>query len=451
MHQSDTIVAPATGPGDSAVAIVRLSGPRAIEVFSRLFERAAPHRREAPASHRLVLGVIRDPGGRELDQALGVVMRAPHSYTGEDCAEFHCHGGRAVVSAIVDSCVAGGARLAEPGEFSRRAFLNGRIDLAQAEAVADLIAARTELGRRAALRQLRGGLSARVGELRDRLLDAAALIEAHLDFPEEDIPDLGTEGIRRALDEVRAGIVTMLRAFGRARHVREGARVVLTGPPNAGKSSLFNALIGRERAIVSPHPGTTRDTIEATVDLGGVPVTFVDTAGLRDSRDEIERIGIERAHEELAQADLVLLVLDPDCGDAAERIAAGRDNTIVLMNKSDLGRGSPSDGTAGPARSLSLSAVTREGLDRLETLLAEQLRGSSGEDELLVTTARHAQCLEGAVVSLGIAAESMDRSEPWELVMVDLRNAIMQLGDILGIGLDDEILDRIFSRFCLGK
>lgn len=464
-RDEDTIVAPATGNESTAVAIVRLSGPQALEIFSRLFHRAGPRAAApVPPERQLVLGTLSNLHGEPIDQALGVIMRAPHSFTGEHTAEFQCHGSPAVVRSVLQACLDAGARLAQPGEFTRRAFMNQRLDLAQAEALGDLIAARTELGRKVALRQLRGGLSQRITSLRSQLIDTAAQIEAHLDFPEEEMPELAKDQILVALTQTAERIEVALRQFERARVVREGARVVLAGPPNVGKSSLFNALVGRERAIVSPHPGTTRDTIESTVELGGVAVTLVDTAGIRSSHDEIERMGIERTEQEIRQADVVLQVTD-----ARQLASAGRQAfaelaeeesphspTLLVLNKSDLLAPEElqelsSRLSAGYESVLAVSCVSRSGLNELEQRLAHHLTGDASAEEMELCSARHAACLRGAAESLKRASQAFTDGLSGEFVMVDLREAILHLDEILGTRLEEEILDRIFSSFCLGK
>lgn len=445
----ETIVAPATAIG-GGVAMVRLSGSDAIAVAERLFR---PHGAQKQlADRQLIHGTLSNAAGEIVDDCLAVVMRRPHSFTGEDVAEIHCHGGQAVVAAVIDACVEAGARMAEPGEFSRRAFLNGQMDLAQAEALGDLIAAQTQLSRQMALRQLRGGLSAEVRGVRDGLVDAAAEIEAHLDFPEEDIPALSHGRIVAVMNDSGREISRLLGGFERGRIVREGARVVLAGLPNAGKSRLFNALVGRERAIVSPHPGTTRDTIECTIDVRGVPVTLIDTAGLRDSVDEVEQIGIARTSEEMRGADLLLMVVD--VSSASEEsvyttpVSGGPAPVLLVLNKTDLAKQGLD--THDPNAFL-VSAATKEGVDALLDAIADKLIGRDVSTEASVTRARHAECLRLARESLEKAHNAFAQMESGELVMVDLRDAIIHLGEILGERLDEQILDRIFSTFCLGK
>lgn len=442
----DTIVAPATGRDPGAIAIVRISGPAAAAVLARCF-RPAGSRAPADAPRVLVRGTAVSADGTEIDDCLAVWMPAPRSFTGEDVAEIQCHGGPAITAAVIDAALAAGSRLAEPGEFSRRAFLNGRMDLAQAEAVADLVVARTDLARRLALRQLRGGLSGRVSGVRNALLDVAAEIEAALDFPDEDIEPETHERLATAIASALADLRAMLAGFEKGRLVREGARVVLAGPPNAGKSSLFNAMLGHERAIVTPHPGTTRDTIECTVDIGGVPVTLVDTAGVRDAHDEIEQIGIRRTAEAVANADLVLRVADATAIDANPDPVPPPTRSLLILNKCDL----VAVRHALPPDAIAVSARTGTGLDALEEAVRVALIGAASPDDVALATERHAHCVRAAADALSRAHGGLAAGIGGELVMVDLREAILSLGDILGLRLDEEVLDRVFSRFCLGK
>lgn len=448
----DTIVALASGRGAAGVAVVRLSGGGAIDVLGRVF-RARNEALRNPAewlAGKLVYGTIVEPGGDAVDDCLAVVMRAPHSFTGEDVAEIQCHGSPAVVGAVLELCVRCGARPAEPGEFSRRAFLNGKMDLAQAEALSDLIAATSETARRLALRQLRGGLSARLRDINSHLLDAAAEIEAHIDFPEEDIPALAQE---RIADRIQYGIKGMRRLLAgheKARLRQEGARVILAGEPNAGKSSLFNALVGRERAIVSPHPGTTRDTLEAVVEIAGLAVTLVDTAGIREDAGEIEQIGIDRAREEISQADLVLHLAEGSGGQPhwGELEGADAERVVRLWTKCDGAGNREGEGDEW----LQISAATGVGLQELEGLLRQRLLGSGDDDaDAEMSRVRHADNLRNAVAAVERAVVAFEAGKSGDLVMVDLRDGLSFIGEILGERLDEQILDRIFSTFCLGK
>jgi tRNA modification GTPase len=441
---------------------------------------------------------------------------APHSYTGNDLVEFHCHGSPAVVAALIDALREAGARMARPGEFTERAFFNGRIDLAQAEGVANLIASRTRAAGRAALSQLRGVLSKEVRAIRETLTDLAAEIEARLDFPEEEIGAEGAEEDRRfhqagleSFAEARKRLDALTATARRGRLLRDGARVVVAGKPNTGKSSLFNGLVGRERALVTPHPGTTRDTIEATLDVRGIPIVLIDTAGVRqDSHDEIETLGIERAKSEVECADLVVLVIDGsypvDSEDVRllESLADSRTSSatprIVAANKSDLpaaqddaaliqaltdaGRIETERGAPGSVEQPP-SAVSEEGegektrerrlrsepetpllrvcalrpatLGPLEALVADALLGEEGaaaaSDGATVTNLRHEELLRRALDALGRARRSFAESASGEFTMIDLRDALDSLGEIIGETVDDAILSRIFSKFCVGK
>lgn len=460
---NDTIVAPATGNVRAAVAIVRISGAQAIEICEALFRPAGKTKVRDFQSHRLYLGELVSPAEGVLDQCLAVVMRAPRSFTGENMAEFHLHGSPAIVQSVVEAIMACGARPAQPGEFTQRAFLNGRMDLAQAEAVADLVAAQTRLSQRIALRQLEGGLSQVILRLRDALLDAAAELEAWLDFPEEEIPPPTLEKHVAMFQRVEEEIAALLKTYRVGLIALEGARVVLAGAPNAGKSSLFNALIGRERAIVTPHPGTTRDSIEGTIDLLGLPVTLVDTAGLRETDDEIEAKGIERSLREASQAELVVWLVDASAPHDLESFARFlafedyRDRLIVALNKVDVSTPQVLAELEQRFRKegipvVRLSCTQRIGLETLEELIRERLIGTlSAPEEMCITNQRHAECLRKAAEAIGRAITELRRGAPPEFVSLEVQEAIGELGAIVGLGTNEEILDRIFSRFCIGK
>lgn len=460
--EQDTIVAPATACGTGAVAIVRLSGPAAGRIASQLFQPARGGTWDQPVSHRLYFGHLRNLGGDLLDECMAVLMRAPHSYTGEDVVEFHVHGSRVIVESVMEACMAAGARAARPGEFTQRAFLNGRMDLAQAEAVADLVAAQTRRAQHLALQQLRGGVSARIHALRNELLDVAAELEAWIDFPEEDIPGPTLEKLSQALSEVQRQIAELSRTYRVGQLAQKGARVVLVGEPNAGKSSLFNALIGRERAIVTPHPGTTRDTIESTIDLQGIPVTLVDTAGLRETSDTVERIGVERSLEEVLQGDLVLLVVDSSRATSLDSTLQwlpsghGSANCLVVLNKSDAATGEQLTTLQAMAEQMQFQALRtscplRRGIDTLENAIYERLVGEEDGEELWIVAERHAECLSAAKEALGHGLNDLTEGREPELISTHIREAIDHLGAIIGVGTSEEILDRIFSRFCIGK
>lgn len=469
---TDTIAARATPPGIGSIAVIRMSGGAALSVAERLFVprggggggvRALPDR-------TATLGLLhRRSGGDPLDECVLVLWRGPHSYTGEDVVEFHLHGGPRLVESALEVLYAFGVRAAQPGEFTRRAFLNGRLDLAQAEAVADLIVARTDQAARCALGQLTGGLSLRIAALRADLVTLAAECEAYIDFPEEGLPESDRARQGAGMEEVLRRLDVLLRDARRGRPLREGARIAIAGCPNAGKSSLLNALVGRERAIVAPHPGTTRDTIEAQVDLRGIPAVLIDTAGLREESESVEALGIARTHNEIATADLVVFVLDasePIRRQTLDAFARVRPRPhLVALNKTDLpvafSRPDVEKAVANPLlRGIhAISARTRSGLEELEAAMQAVLEGSpeggmmeeSAESPLVANT-RHIALLDAARSHLRRAFEGHTARLPLELVAVDLREALLALGAITGhSNLTEDILDSIFSTFCIGK
>lgn len=428
---ADTIFAVASGAGQAAIAVMRLSGPGSRSLLVALCGRV-------PAPRRASFRRLRDASGAELDQGMVVWLPGPSSYTGEDSAELYLHGGRAVLSGIADALVACGARPAEAGEFTRRAFLNGRMDLTEAEAVHDLIAAETEAQRRQALRQLDGALGTLYAGWADRLRLLLAQQEALIDFPDEDLPPEVEAQVMTELAALQAEVVAHLDDDRRGERLREGLVFAMTGPPNVGKSSLLNALAEREVAIVSAIPGTTRDALETRVVLGGVPVTLVDTAGLRETADEIEAEGVRRARARAEMADLVIAIRE--AGEANGDWVEGEPG-LVVANKIDLGG-------AVPAGAIGVSARTRDGLATLRARLAEaarELTQSAGPPPL--TQARHRAALQEAAARLA-GARTVDLPE---LRAEDLRLALRAIGRITGsVGVED-ILDTLFARFCIGK
>ncbi len=448
----DTIVAPATAPGEAALAIIRLSGKKAFAIADSVFS-GGVQLSEAP-SHTIHHGFIIDPATKKkIDEVLASVFRAPKSYTAEDSIEISCHGGRAVVATIVEALVRAGARPAQPGEFTQRAFLNGRIDLAQAEAVADLISAQSEASRKSSLEQLEGHLSKKVNLLRESLLDVLAEVEANLDFPEEGIEPQRAGQISATLTGVISQVRTLAKSFKEGRVLREGYSVVIAGRPNVGKSSLLNALLQKERAIVTPVPGTTRDTIEEWVLFSGVPVRLVDTAGLRERGGKIEKEGMRRTEEAIQKSDLVLLMLDASqkLNDEDEKLLEkyeGR-KKILLYNKIDLMSERP-DGLESNG-TLYISAALGTGLDRLKEKIARLALPSFGTESVLVTSARHKEALAKGFVYLLRARRGLERGKGLELVAFELRRAVDALGEITGEIVTEDILGRIFSKFCIGK
>jgi len=448
----DSIAAIATPPGSGGLAVIRISGRHALSIADRIF-RPGSRSGLAPSaapSHTVHHGYIHRDGG-VIDEVLLTVLRAPRTYTREDTVEIGCHGGALVTREVLATALAAGARMADPGEFTRRAFLNGRLDLAQAEAVADLIHARTDRALRAAHAQLSGHLSRRMDALRDSLLLVLAHVEAHIDFPDEDIdPDTETELLKR-VETVLADCVAITRSARQGRLLREGARVALVGAPNAGKSSLLNLLLGHDRAIVSPIAGTTRDTIEDAVDIHGFPVVFIDTAGLRASEDVIEAEGIRRSMEAAQRADLVLHLADlseaPPTETAVPDVPISR--LLRVGNKADL---PPHPGFAGQPDWLRISCHNGMAIESLkQAIAAHLLAGSGGDAEDFAIGTRHLDALRRAIQGLEWVRDSMHAGRSLDLVAADLRVAVNAVGEIVGKTTTEDLLDRIFSAFCIGK
>jgi len=453
----DTIAAIATPLGEGGLAVIRLSGAQALAVADRCFAPtgAASVKPSVAATHTIQFGhVVRD--GQHVDEALLAVLRAPRTFTREDVVEITCHGGVLAAKMVLDTVLANGARLAEPGEFTRRAFLNGRIDLAQAEAVADLIHSRTELALRAANEQLAGKLSQRINTLRDEMLETLAHIEAHIDFPEEDIaPDTRDQLLAR-LEHGVAFMDELLRTAPEGQILRRGIRAAIIGRPNAGKSSLLNQLLGHDRAIVSAIPGTTRDTIAETANIRGLPVVFIDTAGLREARDEIEVEGVRRSRQTLQQAEFILHVFDAAAPltEADEKYLAefAGKKRILVRNKIDLPvrlhlppdfKGSVAD----------ICCLTGRGIEPLKDTIKDLVWSGEIKAEMLqvMINSRHQDALNRARSATLHTLAALRANQPLELVALDLRIAVNAVGEIVGQTTTEDLLDIIFSQFCLGK
>ena len=458
MYKEDTIAAVATPAGEGGVGIVRVSGPEAERIASVLFVRAEGKNGRLK-SHMLHYGAIREPKREKiLDQVLLTIMRKPRSYTGEDVVEVHCHGGVFVVRRILGLILAQGARHAEPGEFTKRAFLNGRLDLAQAEAVLDLIAARTERGADLALSQIKGEFSSWIADLREQLLDILAQVEAAIDFPEEEIEFLERPALIAKIDALRSKISVILSTYEWGRLLREGARLCICGRPNVGKSSLFNALLGEERVIVTPIAGTTRDVIEESVNLNGLLVVLADTAGIRDATDDVERIGVKLSREQLEKADAVVVVIDGSTAltDADRFILSSTTKKIglVAVNKSDLELrvdGEHIQQIAGEKEIVKVSATEGYGIQELRKSLREIILPMDIEVPFVLTNVRHKSALSRGTKALADAAVALDEAQPPELVAVPLQQAKESLEEVVGLIQNEDILELIFSKFCIGK
>ena len=456
----DTIAAIATPLGQGGLAVVRLSGPQAMRVADHCFVPAGGQsvKPSAATSHTIHYGrIVR--AGRMVDEVLVAVMRAPRTFTREDTVEISCHGGVLPAKLVLDTLLENGARLAGPGEFTRRAFLNGRIDLAQAEAVADLIHSRTELALAAANEQLAGKLSQRINQLRDEMIKILAHVEAHIDFPDEDIsPDTRGQLIAR-LERGVAFMEELLRTANEGQILRRGIRAAIVGRPNAGKSSLLNQLLGHDRAIVSPIAGTTRDTIEETANIRGIPVIFIDTAGLREARDAIEVEGIRRSRESLARAEFILHLLDASepLTTADERYFAefADKKRILVLNKLDLPRQLVTPGSMATRGQtvVEVSCATGQGMEALKDAIKALAWSGELEAEMfqVMINSRHQEALGRARLATQRTIGVLRADETLELAAAELRSAVNAVGEIVGKTTTEDLLDSIFSQFCLGK
>ncbi len=450
-------IATAVAAGEGSVAIVRLSGPQAEAIGRRLFLAAG---RQEWASHRVLYGHVLDPAsGERVDEALLLLMRAPRSFTREDVVELHCHGGLETVRRVLELVLAAGARRAAAGEFSQRAFLNGRLDLTRAEAMVALITARSRRAAQLAMAGLDGGVQRRISALRERLLDQLAELEARVDF-EEDLPSLDGAAVVAELAAVRAELEALVAEGQQGERLSQGLRVAIVGRPNVGKSSLLNLLSRRDRAIVTDWPGTTRDLLESELVLEGVPLTLVDTAGIRATEDPLERLGIERSHQALAAADAVLLLFDLTAGwtrddEALRQLVPAGVPLLLVGNKVDLllEAALPAPSAAGQTQpaDVVISALRGQGREPLAALLLQRCGLGDVTGLQVALNARQRDLAAAAATALAASLEAAEQQLPWDFWTIDLRGAVRQLGEITGEEVSEAVLDRVFARFCIGK
>ena len=457
----DTIAAIATGHSPTAIGIIRVSGEGCFALCDQVFRAANGRPFPEQPSHKMVFGEMLDAESRVIDRGLAVRFPGPHSYTGEDSAEFHCHGSPVVLRELLDALFAAGARQAKAGEFTQRAFLNGRLDLTQAEAVIDLIDAETAAAARNAAAQLDGGLRRVLEPIQDALLDITSRFYAVVDYPDEDIEDIQPEQVAEALSSAEGQLTSLLATCQRGKVLKSGVRTAIVGRPNAGKSSLLNALAGYERAIVTDIPGTTRDTVEESVLCGGVLLRLIDTAGIRDTEDVVEQKGVERSRKALESADLVLAVVDSSVPLTDEdlevlRLAAENPRWIAVFSKCDLWDTKAHSvgimGSPAPAASVTLSSVTGEGLGDLENAVAALFpAGDPKEAGSLLTDQRQEEAARRARDAVRRAKDALENGLTPDAVLTDAEEALDSLGELTGRTAKEEIVSRIFSRFCVGK
>ncbi len=467
-----TIAAVATAPGEGGIGIVRISGPEAYEILCRVFRHPSGRKPEFFEERRMIYGNVVDSENSVIDEVMAVYMKSPRTYTGEDVVEIQCHGSSISLRRILSEVLRNGAALAERGEFTKRAFLSGRIDLSQAEAVIDVIRAKSDAGYQSAVSQLGGSLSAQIQSVRTQMADLISNIIAHIEYPEEDLEELTYSEILKEIGIITGRINKLISSADTGRIIRDGLKLCIVGKPNVGKSSLMNSLLNSDRAIVTDIPGTTRDTIEEFASISGIPVRLIDTAGIRETEDKIERIGIEKSRESLSSADVVIFVLDGSAEISEEDREImnhlGGKKVIFVINKSDLDTKitpenieeimngkevSPVGGEEGKFSYLSLSALTGEGVGELSEEIRRMVYNgeASAENEILITNVRHKDLLERSLRSLSDATEMLSAGEALDFAETDIRTAWSLLGEIIGETVNQDILAEVFSRFCLGK
>lgn len=459
-YQEETISAVCTALGEGAIGIIRISGENALAAGEAIFKAASDRKLADYPVNTLVYGHVYDTDGSMVDEVMAVYMRGPHSYTAEDVVEIQCHGGVRSLQKILSLSYAAGARPAEPGEFTKRAFLNGRIDLVQAEAVMDIIKSRSDAALKVAVRQQEGQLSSEVRGLRKELLDVIVNLEAVIDYPEDDIEEMTFASVLDSVNKTAEGVNKLLANAHTGKILREGLRVAIIGKPNVGKSSFLNCLLKEDRAIVSEYAGTTRDVIEEQFLLGGIPIVLADTAGIRETEDYVERIGVEKSRRILNEAELAIVVLDGSAPLTEEdfeilELVKGR-SYVIIINKSDLGSANIKNSLNGEFKNapvIELSAKTGEGLDVFTGWLQKFVYGNDKHlsDGIYVQNARHENLLKNSLASMQDALNAAEAQMPYDCIMIDLRNAAGFLGEITGDTVRDEIINEIFSKFCIGK
>ncbi len=456
----ETIAAISTAIGEGGIGIVRISGPRTFEIAEKIFKPRINKSLFEFKNRTLYLGDIVDSNNEIIDEVLLAIFKAPHTYTREDMVEINCHGGLVAQKRILALVLDNGARLAEPGEFTKRAFLNGRIDLSQAEAVIDIIRAKTDRALAVANRRLTGEFSEKISKIRSNLLNVIAHIEANIDFPEDDIPEAEPEYISQEINDALKMVEDLLRSAGSGRILREGLSTLILGNTNVGKSSLLNALLQEERAIVTDIPGTTRDIIEEYINIHGIPIKIIDTAGIRQTTDEVEKIGINRAMKHLQEAELVLLMIDVSrkLTDDDKRLIelVGDKTTITVINKVDLPVAVDEyeiEKLVPEAKIVKVSALKQEGIDELKTVIYDTITEKMGfiDEGLIVASERQRRILEESREFLESALCAMAEGVPIEMVEIDIRDAWEKLGEITGDKVSEDIINTIFQKFCIGK
>ncbi|MBR4944889.1 MAG: tRNA uridine-5-carboxymethylaminomethyl(34) synthesis GTPase MnmE [Peptococcaceae bacterium] len=460
MLQQDTIAALVTAVGESSVGIIRISGPEAVKIAEKIYHGKSDL--SNADTHTIHYGYVYDwKQDKKIDEALFMLMRGPRSFTGEDIVEVQCHGGMVVLKQVLQLILLSGARLAEQGEYSKRAFLNGRLDLAQAESIMDIVQAKTDRGVDLALSQLQGSLSGMVKTLRADLLELIAFIQADIDYPDDDIERLSSDQQQERIEHLKAQVSAVLQNAQKGKIIRDGLRVVIAGKPNVGKSSLLNALLGQERAIVTDIPGTTRDVIEEYINLNGIPLKIVDTAGIRETDNIVEQIGVDKAQQFMKNADLILYVVDAVQGitEQDSQMMADIQNqpVVYLLNKSDVGISDDIRqqlrNAIGDAPLLEISAREKIGLEKLEQTITDLFFAGTLEvsNDIMVTNVRHIQILEESLAHMDGFLNGIMMGLSVDFLVIDLQNAWEKLGKITGETVEEDLLDQIFSKFCLGK